>query len=152
MLKKMTITIILILFTRVLIAPPDKELVIAKAEPIYYLTMEDVTALLNKYNVKYAKIVKAQAMLETGYLTSRICLENKNLFGMRYSLTRETTAIGERYYSAVYPSFEASVQDYKTWQDKYFLRGGDYYAFLQRIGYAEDQGYIKKLKYLAKNK
>ena len=40
------------------------------------------------YDIKYPDIVYAQAILETGWFTSRLYLENNNLFGL-YDSTNE---------------------------------------------------------------
>ena len=37
------------------------------------------------------------------------------------------------------------VEYYKAWQNKRYVKG-DYYVFLQKIGYAEEEGYIQMLK------
>lgn len=51
---------------------PDKE-----------LNIGNLAKVLEQYHVKYPRIVIAQALLETGYFTSRVCWECKNLFGLR---------------------------------------------------------------------
>ena len=43
--------------------------------------------------IKHPDIVLAQAILESGYLTSQIFIENKNLFGMRFPERRPTVAL-----------------------------------------------------------
>lgn len=65
-------------------------------------------------------MAKAQIILETNSLTSRICLENNNLFGMKLARSRSTTARGIRYKHAYYDNFIESIRDYKLYQD-YFL-------------------------------
>ena len=127
--------------------PEYRTLIIIKSESIWQPTIKDVTDLLKKHKVRYSGIVLSQAILESGYLRGDILKANKNLFGMRYAPTRKTTAIGDQFGCAVYSSIEESVKDYKIWQELYF-RSGDYYAFLKRIGYAEDGKYIEKLKQL----
>jgi hypothetical protein len=64
---------------------------------------------------------------------------------MRYAPQRKTTATGQRYNHAIYSTFEKSIEDYKLWQALYY-KGGDYYTFLCRMGYAQDRNYIKKLR------
>jgi uncharacterized FlgJ-related protein len=49
------------------------------------LNMDRLYAALQKYGIRYPKIVLAQAILETGYFTSRVCLDKNNLFGLRQS-------------------------------------------------------------------
>ncbi len=100
------------------------------------LTPENLYRVLEMYQVKFPKIVLAQALLETGNFTSRVCLETNNLFGLRH------------------PS-DGSYYTFNTWQEsviayrddvQYKYKSGDYYAFLSRIGYAEDRRYVQKVK------
>lgn len=91
---------------------------------------------LKYYNVKYPNIVYAQALLETGHFTSFVYKNYNNLFGLYDSRLKD------------YHNFEhwtESVKGYKNLvQFKY--KGGNYYHFLDSIGYAEDPAYIFKLK------
>ena len=48
------------------------------------LTVENVLVMLQKYDVKFPKIVLAQALLETGNFSSDLCRVNHNLFGLRH--------------------------------------------------------------------
>ena len=47
------------------------------------LNEENVRAELKRQKVPHAKIVLAQSKLETGGYTSKVCKNNKNLFGIR---------------------------------------------------------------------
>lgn len=89
---------------------------------------------LSLQNIKYPKIVYAQAKLETGNFKANIFTVKKNLFAFRRSKGYIT-----------YPSWKESVKAYKLFQDKYY-KGGDYYMFLKNIGYAEDTNYLKKVR------
>ena len=104
---------------------PDKE-----------LNIKNLMAVLRQYDVKFPQIVVAQALLETGYFTSRVCLENNNLFGLRRPSNGS-------YYT--FNSWEESVKAYKDYV-QYKYREGSYYDFLNKIGYAEDQAYLIKVK------
>lgn len=97
-------------------------------------TIEEVRAELHKQRVPHPHIVLAQARLETGNFKSRRCREHHNLFGMKSR---------NRYVR--YKNWRDSVRDYKERISSRY-NGGDYYAFLLRIKYAEDKAYIKKLK------
>lgn len=55
----------------------------------------------------YPDIVKAQAILETGYFTSRLCKEDNNYFGMM-------SFHSNRY--AKYKHWKHSVKAYSDWQ------------------------------------
>jgi flagellum-specific peptidoglycan hydrolase FlgJ len=146
---KFMITMFLLSICLSLHAPEYHTIPIQQAEKIWQVDLNYVNALIKKYNIKNSNTALTQVCLETGYLTSDILKANKNLFGMRYAPGRKTAAIGEQFGSAVYASIEKSVEDYKIWQDLYY-KGGDYYLFLERIGYATDPVYIEKLKRIKK--
>lgn len=105
-------------------------------KPNRELNIENLMATLRQFDVKFPQIVAAQALLETGYFTSRVCLENNNLFGLR----RPSNG---GYYT--FNSWEESVKAYKYYV-QYKYREGSYYDFLNKIGYAEDQAYLIKVK------
>lgn len=112
---------------------------VADAVPIAELTQENLLAALEKYEVKFPKIVLAQAILETGYFTSALCMEAHNLFGLRHPS------------DGSYYTFDNWEQSVKAYHDdvQYKYSGGDYYAFLRRIGYAEDPRYTVKVRKIA---
>ena len=102
----------------------------------------DLYKCLKINNVQYPEVVYAQAVLETGYFTSKLCREYNNLFGLYNSKKQEFFK---------FDNWEESVLAYKNMiQYKYI--GGDYYKFLDSIGYAEDPNYINKLKYIINDK
>jgi len=103
------------------------------------LTIENLYKTLDKYEVKFKKIVLAQALLETGNFTSPLCLQSHNLFGLRHP------SDGSYY---VFNTWEESVKAYKD-DVQYKYVGGDYYAFLNRIGYAQDPNYTSKVMRIA---
>lgn len=103
------------------------------------LTIENLYKVLDKYDVKFPNIVMAQALLETGRFTSPLCLQSHNLFGLRHP------SDGSYY---VFNSWEESVKAYKD-DVQYKYDGGDYYAFLNRIGYAQDPKYTSKVMRIA---
>lgn len=97
-------------------------------------TKNEVLAELKRQGVPHASIVLAQARLETGNFKSSLCRKHHNLFGIKR---------GRSY--ARYATWQQSVADYKKRISSRY-KGGDYYAFLRRIGYAEAKDYIQKLK------
>ena len=97
-------------------------------------TIEQVRQELHRQGVPHAQIVLAQARLETGNFTSRRCREDNNLFGIKHN---------GRY--AEYRHWRESVADYKKYISSRY-KGGNYYVFLERIGYAEERGYTQKLQ------
>ena len=48
-------------------------------EDYSYLIIENLNKVLEKYEVKFQKIVMAQALLETGHFTSPLCLKTQNI-------------------------------------------------------------------------
>ena len=108
-------------------------------DDISNLTIENLYKILDKYEVKFRKIVMAQALLETGRFTSPLCLQSHNLFGLRHP------SDGSYY---VFNNWEESVKAYKD-DVQYKYDGGDYYAFLNRIGYAQDPKYTNKVMRIA---
>lgn len=103
------------------------------------LTIENLYKVLDKYDVKFKKIVIAQALLETGHFTSPLCLQSHNLFGLRHPSDGS-------YYT--FDTWEESIKAYKD-DVQYKYDGGDYYDFLNRIGYAQDPKYTSKVMRIA---
>lgn len=92
---------------------------------------------LEKHNIPHANIVLAQAKLESGNFTSKLTKTHQNIFGLKR---------GNSYRK--YDHWTECVKDYKKLiSSKY--KGGCYYAFLNRIGYATNPNYTKLLKGLA---
>lgn len=90
------------------------------------------------YDIKHPDIVYAQAVLETGHFTSRICTEDNNLFGLYDSKNK-------CYYK--FNHWTESVIAYKKYI-QYKYKSGDYYKFLKGLGYAENPEYTDMLKEL----
>lgn len=97
-------------------------------------TIEQVKAELHRQGIPHANIVLAQARLETGNFTSRRCKVDHNLFGIKHD---------GKY--AEYRHWRESVKDYKKLISSRY-KGGNYFVFLERIGYASDERYTGKLK------
>lgn len=103
------------------------------------LNINNLYQALDRYGVAFPKIVVAQALLETGYFTSNVCLNYNNLFGLR------RPSDGSYYRFA---NWEESVKAYKDYV-QYKYKGGDYFRFLGHIGYAKDPKYLYKVKILS---
>lgn len=103
-------------------------------------TREQVMAEIQRQGIPHPDIVLAQARLETGNFKSEQCQRDHNLFGMKMRR-------GKRY--ARYRNWKESVKDYKERISSRY-QGGDYYAFLRRIGYASDPKYISKVRNIVK--
>ena len=109
-------------------------------KPQQELNIQNLVMEMDRCGITNQRYVVAQALLETGYFTSRVCLECNNLFGLRRPSDGS-------YYE--FDRWEESVKAYKNYvQFKY--KGGDYLLFLKRIGYAEDPDYIVKVHQIAK--
>lgn len=130
--------------------PVEKTEEIIEIEPEFFNKSpeEGLLEALNYYGVKHPDIVYAQAILETGYFKSDLCLNNNNLFGLYDNSNR-------KYY--VFEHWSESVLAYVS-KVQYKYKGdsskppNDYYRFLNKIGYAKDPHYIKKLKKIVNDK
>lgn len=114
---------------------------------------EKMATMLNDLNVKFPWIPMAQSMIETGQWKSEVFLENNNLFGMREAKSRITTSIGTNLNHAEYNSWRESVYDYAFYQSRYLgniKSESEYYQYLA-ASYAEDPGYIKKVKHIVES-
>ena len=103
-------------------------------KPDMPLNLTNLFKVMEQCGVLYPKIVAAQFCLETGYASSRICRDYNNLFGLYDSAKKD-------YYH--FKSWEESVAGYvRMIQRRYNpKKDKDYYAFLKRIGYAENMDY-----------
>ena len=114
--------------------------VVEVAEPevvIPELTVENVRKELIKLGVENVDIVLRQSILETGWYKCDHCsLMYNNIFGFRWK---------GKYLK--FDDWTKSVEYYKWWQGKLY-KGGDYYAFLKKVGYATSKTYLQKLKQL----
>ncbi len=93
--------------------------------------------LLISHGVSHPEIVYTQAVLETGWFKSSLCVNYNNLFGLYDSKNKE-------FYK--FDSWEESVIAYRELVQYKYKTGDDYYYFLTSIGYAEDPNYIDKVK------
>lgn len=99
------------------------------------LTIPNLYKEIIRNGILYPKIVLAQAILETGWFRSSVCLNKHNLFG----LTNPRTG---KYYE--FNHWSESVRAYYT-KVQYKYKGGNYLFWLDEIGYAEDLNYISSL-------
>ena len=94
------------------------------------------------YNVKYPKIVLAQAKLESGNYTSYHCRKRNNFLGLYNSKRGE-------YFK--FNHWTDCIQGYKDMIEYKLKDGEDYYNFLVRIRYASSPDYINKVKQIEEN-
>lgn len=107
----------------------------------------EIDSTIRKLNIKFPHILKAQIVLESGFMLSTRAIRDNNLTGMKVAKTRPTTAINKSGH-AIYNSIEDCIVDYALWQSQNAFRcktEQDYFELLGRI-YAEDPKYIEKLK------
>lgn len=105
------------------------------------LTIPNLYKEIIRNGILYPKIVLAQAILETGWFRSSVCLNKHNLFG----LTNPRTG---KYYE--FNHWTESVRAYYT-KVQYKYKGGNYLLWLDEIGYAENPNYIITVIKLIKN-
>ena len=123
-------------------APPDiKEVIIVHEKYDDFFKDQEATGVnmltaCEYYGVKYPSIVTAQAILESGNFKSEIFKKYNNPFGLYNSATND-------YYK--FNHWTDAILAYQT-MIEYKYEGGNYYSFLDSIGYAVDQDYIRKVK------
>jgi len=148
-MRRVMITTFLILITTILTAPANNRLLIMVNEPLSVeLNWHNIKREIKRLDIREPEILLLQIRLETGNLTSRLCLDDNNLIGMHYPKKRPTTAIGrvKKNGMAHYDCWQDCLKDYRIWQN-YMYTDGDYLTFLNRI-YATDIYYVSKLKRL----
>lgn len=89
---------------------------------------------LAKNDIPHANIVLAQAKLESGNFKSNLVKTHQNIFGLKK---------GNKYRR--YSHWTECVADYKSCISNRYT-GGDYYIFLDKIGYASHPNYTGLLK------
>lgn len=99
------------------------------------LTIPNLYKEIIRNGILYPKIVLAQAILETGWFRSSVCLNKHNLFGLTNPRTR-------KYYE--FNHWTESVRAYYT-KVQYKYKGGNYLLWLDEIGYAEDPRYVYEI-------
>lgn len=104
------------------------------------LNLTNLMVVFDEVGLSNQLFVMAQALLETGHFSSRVCKEYNNLFGLYDSKNRD-------YFR--FARWEDSVVGYKK-MIQYKYKGGNYLNFLKRIGYAEDPRYISKIAKMSK--
>lgn len=104
------------------------------------LTIENLALEMERVGIQHVDIVLSQAVLETGWFKCNNCsFQYNNLFGFLYK---------GKYLR--FDNWKESVAYYKWWQDQLYKDGGDYYAFLKKVGYATAPDYNQKLQSVGK--
>lgn len=109
--------------------------------------------LLLELNIRFPHIVLAQSKLESGNFKSHIFLENNNMFGMKEAKRRPTTNKGTQNGHAYFESWKDCVIDYAFYQAAYLndLKTEEQYYQYLSANYAEDSGYVVKVRQMAKS-
>jgi hypothetical protein len=112
---------------------------------------EQLYTYINDIGILHADIVYTQALIETGYFTSRVFTDLNNLFGMRTVYKRPTTQIGSDNGYGIYNNWKESVIDYALYQlyCAKDLNKEDYLNHLDN-NYAEANNYVLTIKQLLK--
>lgn len=116
------------------------------------ITDKELLDYIVKLNIRYPKVVLAQAKLETGNYKSNVFITKKNLFGMKLARSRPTTGQGDGKGYAHYKTWKESVIDYALLQTSYYRNcrtEQEYMEQLQRT-YCENSMYIQHLRELMK--
>lgn len=120
---------------------PPSEMIYVKLHYPEFLSEElnDSIMLLacEHFGLQEPRIVTAQAILETGWFTSKVFKEYNNPFGIYNSYINDYCS---------YHHWSFAILDYKKRIESRRKEGEDYYEFLERIGYATDKKYIDKVK------
>jgi uncharacterized FlgJ-related protein len=126
----------------------DKYEQVLIAETQNDFTEERFISKIKELNIKHPHIAYAQAMLESGNFTSRIFRENNNMFGMKQARSRINLAKSTQYGHAYFENWEECLLDFAFHRATYLSKlrtENDIYTYLGKY-YAEDPGYIEKLK------
>jgi uncharacterized FlgJ-related protein len=120
------------------------------------LTPENLRSFIKTLNLQHPDIVYAQAMLETGNLTSSLLKTNSNLFGMKVPSSRAKVSVKNKsqysyFERTTLEGWQMSVIDYALWQSRYanYKSKDEYFKYLSKH-YAEDPDYVDKLKKIIK--
>lgn len=120
---------------------PIENVEIQLEQPEFFLedrpTRELILQACEYYNIHHSDIVVAQAILETGHFRSENCKVNNNLFGLFNSKKKE-------YFK--FDHWTSCVKAYRDMIQYRYKEEENYYMFLNRISYASDPDYIKKVK------
>ncbi len=99
------------------------------------LSLKNYLDVCEFYSISDAEIVYAQSCLESGHFTSTRFKNKNNHLGIKR---------GSGY--ASYDSWTECLKDYSDRVGYKKKEGENHYAFLRRIGYAEDTEYISKVQ------
>ena len=100
---------------------------------------------LKANKVPYPELWVKVAKLETGHFTSQICLDNKNLFGLR--MARHPLVIGTQHGYDKFRNYAENVQYLAIWCKMYpRFANEDGIAYLKRRQYNPNEAYYEYLR------
>lgn len=100
------------------------------------LTDSALTVELIKEGSVLPSVALAQAKIESGHYTSKVCKENKNLFGIKYH--KCPFVVGQNLNHAVYKTYRDNIKCYTHIQNHYLGKIDGHYA--------ESKEYVEKIK------
>jgi len=130
------------------LTPVEQFIVINEANKF---TEERFVEEIKRLNFRFPHIVYAQSVIETGGFSSRIFVENHNLFGMKEAHVRAHLAVGTQHNHAYYNNWKESLYDYALYYSEYLssIRSEEDYLNYINQRYAEDPNYDTKVRKLA---
>jgi len=137
--------ILILSFEKKIFIEGEAKLIIAQRNEF---SEEKLIKLISSLNFPFPYIVMAQAIHETHSFKSSIFIENKNLFGMKQAYVRIHISKGTNNEYAIYDTWMDSVYDRAFYSATYLSNiktEDEYYSYLSQY-YAEDPGYVERLK------
>jgi len=127
------------------VAKKHQQEIVSKEEPF---SKELLVEYIEQLNIRFPRVVLAQARIESGNFKSNLFKNNKNLFGMKVARRRPTTALVSDSDFAKYDSWKESVLDYALMQARYYHHITSESAYLEALqsAYCQENNYIDKLK------
>lgn len=118
---------------------------------------------LNDNGIRFAEVVVAQIVHETGWFTSVVYKENNNCFGMKENelkWNRKKICVGTKNGHAAYKSRLDSIKNYRVYQNRMLALASkqgrtphtneDYMALLEDLPHLRGKRYAEDLKYIEK--
>lgn len=111
-------------------------------------SVESYKQSLKDLNIKYPRVVFAQALIESGNFKSAIFRENNNSLGMKEAKIRPSTNIGTNRNHAVYNTWRDCVTDYALWQSYHLKNIHSEEEYIQLLGsiYATSPEYVQTIR------
>lgn len=114
---------------------------------------------MDSINLKYPKVVLAQAILESNHFKSNVFFKYNNLFGMKIPSRRPSLNIHSKSYTTTYSSYKSwkeSVIDYALFQSTFIFKINSEEEYLDYISKnytnkAYDKVYKNKLQKIMAN-